>query len=151
MKATKLRKLVTKATELETHMQRHSVEACDSGYDNLPLHVAFEGRRQWWRLKLSVKKELEAKNGLINGCSRLFFSEKRLLLRVDGGFDGGGANNGLAWQFLASLAFGRTYWEEREQYRFDKAASSTIYQQGSDQMRAENEGKCYMQRMEMDI
>ena len=55
---TKLRKLVTGATKLETHIQRHRVKARDSDYVSLPLHVAFGGQRwQWWWRWFSAKLE----------------------------------------------------------------------------------------------
>ena len=41
MKGIKLRKLVTGAMELKTHIQRHRVEARDSGYKNLLSHATF--------------------------------------------------------------------------------------------------------------
>ena len=47
-KLPKLRKLVTKATELETRMQRHHIEAHDSSYKNLLLHVIFGARKWQW-------------------------------------------------------------------------------------------------------
>ena len=51
MKATKLRKFVTRATDLETRMQRHRGEARHSGYMSLPLYVNSDGRGRWWSLK----------------------------------------------------------------------------------------------------
>ena len=44
---TKLRKLVTGAAGLESHMQKHCREAHDSGYTYVALY-AMDDDRKWW-------------------------------------------------------------------------------------------------------
>ena len=43
MKATKLWKLVTGATELKTPMWKYHDEACDRGYAATPVHAPYDG------------------------------------------------------------------------------------------------------------
>ena len=46
-KATKLQKLVTRATDVEIQNREYPHEARDNGYHFIPLHAPFNGR--WWR------------------------------------------------------------------------------------------------------
>ena len=62
---TKLRMLVTKAIDLEIHMQRYRGETCDGGYMVFSLHIVADDRYDsgWWStLDLQgTNKELNSK------------------------------------------------------------------------------------------
>ena len=52
MKVTKVRKLITRATNLETCMQRYEAGAGGDGYKAMGLHVAKGGLGGWWKVEV---------------------------------------------------------------------------------------------------
>ena len=48
-KATKFRKLVTWATDLEIQIRKYRYESRNSSFEMLPLHAPFNNRQQWQR------------------------------------------------------------------------------------------------------
>ena len=57
-KATKLRKLITGSTNLETCMRKYRGETRDGSYVVTPLHAPYNGQRRQ-RLKVSAKLVLQ--------------------------------------------------------------------------------------------
>ena len=66
---TKLQKLVTGATELETHIQRYCVEARGGDYAVTSLHAPFDDKRcRWFPFRQAKNSRRAFDHGLSGGA-----------------------------------------------------------------------------------